>query len=1245
MLKRAVFLLAILVAITAVHIGPVNSAPHATEYGSLPLNFVANQGQMDKKAKFYAKGEGHSIYFTQEGIYLRLIQRNPTAKSQEVLKLSFLNGNENPRLVADNPQVCKFNSYVGNDPARWRTGIPTYGAVVYEDVYENIDVRFYGTNHRLEYDVIVKKGGDPNAVKLRYQGARGLKVNAAGELVASLAHGRLTQKAPYLYQEKGGKRIPVQGSFKQIDADSFGFEVASYDKQRPLVIDPVIEYSSFLGGDIWDYGWAIAIDSQGNAYITGQTDSDDFPEYEGTSAEFYYQVFVAKYSPTGARQYVTVLGSVANNITWDDSERGEAIAVDSEGYAHITGVTPITGVLEGQFPTTTNAFQDLHSGNLDAFYTSLTPGGGIAFSTLIGGIGYDKGLGIAVDDNRDVYIAGVTASTDFPTRSPFQPDMGSNYDAFLMKIDFDSNEYPARTVAYASYLGGDGSDYCYDIDLDSSGNIYLTGDTSSSDFPGTATSAIQSTKSSGSDVFVAKIDTNGSGVDWATYLGSTRNDRGRAIAVDNSGNAYITGYIENTMTVPSNYNFPLVSEIQDQLLGGEEAFVTKVNAAGEAIVFSTFLGGSGGDRGYGIAVDSSNSAYVAGGTVSSDFPIVTPIDGQDTLRGVGNWAGFITRINPAGDGFIYSTYFGSSGSETIRDIAADDSGNAYITGVTYSTTLPAAPRPPDDGPRFINKDDCIIPGCETRNDAFIARISDSGGVPNAPEINVVPTSLNFHNVTTGETSSPLQVTLSNIGSDDLSISSIALETGSDYSVAEGGASPCSGLSPTIAAGENCTVEVVFIPLTLGVRTDTLRISSNDTDEPVVAVDLTGWGATASSSEISVSPLMLDFHDVLVGDTSSPLEVTISNTGGRVLDITEIFLNTDLNQDLPGKGFSFETGGSRPCADLEPSISTGDNCTIEVTFTPHTVASDLEDTLVIYSDDPDQPITNIPLSGNGVAVPAPNIQIEPRTYDFGDVLLAASSLVEVAIMNTGTLDLVVSDISLGGGTDYSVATGGASACASFSPTIPPASECTVEVTFSPQSVSSGITDALNIASNDAADPMMAIALSGNGLNNIVAPITSATGTGVITMDTSANAGTTFSDVETFIENDADINQNNKPVNLSFPDGLISFVVSGVTPGDTATVTLTFPNQIPQGAQYYKVDAAGFYVFANAVISGNTVVLTLTDDGTRAGGDSNGTANDGFIHDPGGLAVPDQTTTQGGGSGSSGGGCFIDSLSVF
>ena len=436
-------------------------------YGKLPLSFIENRGQVDARAGYYAKLSNQSIYFTKEGIVFDFTKREESSKGEinsgkpdkqigerMVFSLNFENSCKDVKLSAVDKLEGKVNYFTG-DKKNWKVDIPTYKEVVYTDVYKGIDLRVYGTGKALEYDFVVNPGADPNDIFLSYKGINGLTTNEEGELVIDTPFGDLKESKPYIYQEIDGKRAVVEGRFvinkgelsnaektKSVEANNsngkqvfYAFNVGSYNRDYALIIDPVLLYSTYLGGSDREIGRGIAVDSSGNAYVTGNTHSLDFPTINAFQNSkgggvFGTDAFVAKLNPSGnVLIYSTYLGGS------DNTDAGRGIAVDSSGNAYVTGVT-----FSPDFPTV-NAFQDTLAGDADAFVTKLNPfGNGLVYSTFLGGSEGESGSGIAVDSSGNAYVTGRTfGSEDFPTVNAFQDTLAGTSDAFVTKLNASGN--------------------------------------------------------------------------------------------------------------------------------------------------------------------------------------------------------------------------------------------------------------------------------------------------------------------------------------------------------------------------------------------------------------------------------------------------------------------------------------------------------------------------------------------------------------------------------------------------------------------------------------------------------------------------------------------------------------------------------------------------------------------------------------------------------------------------------------
>jgi hypothetical protein len=663
-------------------------------YGKLPLQFEANRGQTDPQVKFLSRGAGYTLFLTStEAIMVftssepraaRAEALKPTSKAEErktvtptVLRATLLGADPESRMVGQDELPGKANYFIGSDPTRSRSDVPTYARVHYQDLYPGIDLVYYGNQRQLEYDFVVGAGADPKRIVLGFQGVDRLEVDPQGDLVLHTAAGAIRQRKPVIYQELDGVRKEIQGGYVFTDKHQVGFWVAAYDATRPLVIDPVLSYSTYLGGsDGGEEGRGLTVDASGNAFVTGETNAIDFPTVNPLQPALSgsTDVFVSKLNPSGsALVYSTYIGGAGQDV-------GRSIAVDASGNAYVTGATQST-----DFPTV-SPIQPALLGPEDAFIVKLDPTGSVmVYSTYLGGgsgDGSDAGFDVAVDLAGNAYVTGQTSSTDFPTVNPLQSTFGGFQDAFVAKIN------PAGTaLVYSTYLGGgSGQDSGFGIAVDSAGNGYITGFTTSTDFP--TVNPLQPALSGTGDVFVSKLNPSGSALVYSTYIGGSNFQFGNSIAVDASGNSYVTGTTLATdfPTTPGAFQPTFGGPV-----GGSDAFVIKLNPTGAGFVYSTYLGGGGEDGSAGIAVDSTGNAYVTGQTLSTDFP-TTPGAFQPTFGGPGG-AGdaFVTKLNPTGSGLVYSTYLGGGSvdsSDNGNDIAVDSSGNAYIAGQTSSTDFP-----------------------------------------------------------------------------------------------------------------------------------------------------------------------------------------------------------------------------------------------------------------------------------------------------------------------------------------------------------------------------------------------------------------------------------------------------------------------------------------------------------------------------------------------------------------------------
>jgi uncharacterized repeat protein (TIGR01451 family) len=643
------------------------SHPAASAFGRLPIYFEKNLGQTDDRVRFVARGASYGLFITSTETVAVLRKHHAHDEPPAVIRMRLAGASQHPTVEGIDQQEGKSNYFIGNDPSKWRTNVPLYRKVRLTEAYKGIDVVYYGNQRQFEYDLVVKPGADPRQIRLHFEGAERIDVNATGDLVVRVAGGEIRQRLPFAYQESGVSRQQVEATYRRLNDREFGIAVAAYDTTRPLVIDPVLVYSTYLGGGDFENVDGIAVDSSGNAYLTGSTYSINFPTaspFQASKAGMG-DAFITKINASGsALVYSTYLGG-----SLPDSAAG--IAIDNSGNAYVAGFTFSTN-----FPTASPLQASTGGGISDAFVVKLNASGSaLLYSTYLGGGDEDAARGIAVDGSGSVYVAGYTSSTNFPTASPIQASNGGLRDAFLSKLNASGSG-----LVYSTYLGGSNHDEAYGIAVDGSGNAHLAGYTVSTAFP--TANPLQASKAGNGDAFVTKVNVAGSALLYSTFLGGTDGDAANGIALDSSGNAYIAGYTFSP-------NFPTASPLQPNKAAGSgtDAFVAKLNVSGSALLYSTYLGGNHDDAVTRIAVESSGIAYVAGYTTSTNFPTASPL--QASYAG-GNYDAFVTKLNVSGSAFIYSTYLGGTHDDIAWGLAADSSGNTYVTGLTQSSDFPTA---------------------------------------------------------------------------------------------------------------------------------------------------------------------------------------------------------------------------------------------------------------------------------------------------------------------------------------------------------------------------------------------------------------------------------------------------------------------------------------------------------------------------------------------------------------------------
>ncbi|MCI0626203.1 MAG: SBBP repeat-containing protein [Acidobacteria bacterium] len=657
-------------------------------HSTLPLTFEANEGQAEARVRFLSRGRGYALLLTDTEAFLKLSTaaeprmqragRPSTAQSSgdsrgaaSTVRLKLHGANPHPQVRGTDPMPAKSHYFLGRDPQKWKTGVSHYSKVHYQGVYPGIDLVYYGNQGQLEYDYLVAAGANPDSITFQFQGIEDLAIDAKGDLVIASEAGQLRLNRPRSYQVVNGAPRAVASSYRMKGERQVGFELAAFDPELPLVIDPVLSYSTYLGGNEDDSGLGLAADTDGNAYVTGVTQSATFP---GTSP--------GQGSGSGGDVFVTKLNASGNALIYSvylggsGAEIGHDLAIDATGNVYVSG-----GTRSSNFPITPGAFQTTLRGASDAFVVKLNPAGSqLLYSSYLGGTrdeGWEGG-GIAVDAAGQVYVTGTTDSLDFPTsRFTFQRSYGGgSSDAFITKFNASGS-----SLIYSTYLGGFDLDQGQGIAVDSGGRASVTGRTRSPNF--VLHNAFQPfRRSSLDDAFVTRLNLGGDLVTYSTFVGGSGNDAGYAIAVDGSGNAYVAGETDSS-------DFSTTSNALMQTHGGGlDGFVLKVRTTAfraDSLVYATYLGGSGNDVIRGIATGSPETIYVTGTTDSTDFPSLNP---AQTAFGGGASDAFAAKLDSPGTSLIYATYLGGDGFDSGEAVARGPQGSVFVAGVTESTNFP-----------------------------------------------------------------------------------------------------------------------------------------------------------------------------------------------------------------------------------------------------------------------------------------------------------------------------------------------------------------------------------------------------------------------------------------------------------------------------------------------------------------------------------------------------------------------------
>ncbi len=658
---------------------PVNSHLNPRTIGPRNILFTENMGQWGENVRFRAEGSGASIWFAGSSVYTVFYRQSPPEPPDPLVELQsppgdidyltvrtgFVGAAGDVTAVADGSVYSHESFLFGDDPAKWITNAPTFGAVVINDLYPGIGVRYYSAGQHLEYDFLVEAGADYSTIRLRYDGVQSLSVNEIGDLVVATEWGEMVEQRPVVYQQVGNIRREIAAEF-DVDSDNvFGFQLTgSYNPGLPLVIDPVLSFSTYLGGGSSSAAYGVTFDSAGNIYTTGVTSSVDFPDtnaFQGTMGGGDWDAFVTKFSTDGAAVvYSTYLGGSGDDY-------GYSIATGSDQSPFIVGRT-----LSTDFPTVNPLYAANTSG--DAFVAKLSAdGSSMTYGTYLGGSGSDVAWDVAVDGSDAAYIVGYTASEDYPTYGPIQDSLGGGYDAIVTKINATGTG-----LGFSTYLGGEMNDIGQAVVVSSSGKTYVTGYTASEDFPTAGPLQASIASADRTDLFLSRLSAVGNTLQYSTYFGGTGADLGEDIALGTDGSMYLL-----CRTFSSNY--PLANPIQSSLRGFSDMAVTRISAAGNTVLYSTYIGGTGEETAGGLGVDDSNRMFIVGHTSSTNFPSVSAFQPD---YGGGDFDAVALRLSADGSVYDYATYLGGSGSDFALDVAVGDDSHVYVAGQTGSTDFP-----------------------------------------------------------------------------------------------------------------------------------------------------------------------------------------------------------------------------------------------------------------------------------------------------------------------------------------------------------------------------------------------------------------------------------------------------------------------------------------------------------------------------------------------------------------------------
>ena len=1083
MLRRALALVIVSLGVACAFLLARPSAPHRTGASSatvaplgsstvgieqklaqMPLSFEQNAGQTDSSVNFLARANNYTLFLKPTeavlSAYAPTDRKHParTALGSAAVRMRFVNANENAKVEGEDNSAGVSNYFMGKDPKTWRTNVPRYKDVRVRGLYDGIDLLYYGKDRELEHDLIVAPGKDPGVIGMSFGDAAELKIDPAGDLVVGLKNGELRLRKPRIYQHEGEKLAAVDGGYVLRGANQIGFSIGKYDPSQPLVIDPVLVFSTYFGGNGGDgvsvVIESVALDASGNIYVAGITSSPSFPlksPFQGTvpadacgtmaAPAMCLLGFVSKFNPSAsALIYSTYFGGTS------DEEEADSVAVDANENVYVAGNT-----IAADFPTTMGAFSTTFVAGTcqespqfefpcrEAYVAKFdSSGASLDYSTYVGSVGDTAIFGsrsLVVDSSGHAFLNGNTSSTSFPTTpTAFQPtcilaveDGNLCFKAFVTELN------PAGSgLVYSTYLGGSGEDNGGQIALDSTGLAVVAGGAQSTDFP--LVNPVQTTPSQG---FFAKLKADGSGLVFSSYFGGPQNSNTliEGIALDQNDDIYLAGLASGPFpTTPGAY----LTSIPPTLTG-EFGFVSKIDKSGSTVVYSTWLAGPGpGTNEFtsagALAVDSLGQAYVVGSTSEAEFPQVNPLF-PDFVGGTCTGAGqlectkaFVSVFNATGSLLVFSTYLGGSGVDAAVSMALDPSQSIYVVGQTSSTDFPVV----NAFQSTYSGGNCTTAPC---SDGFLAKMQI---VP----VSASPGGLTF-SADVGSTSPAQNVTISNASTQAIPVTAVVASTGF---------SETNTCAAGIPAGGACTVSVSFSPTAAGPATGSLTVTYTAAAGGTVAVPLTGTGTVPT---VTVAPTSLQFSSQAIGSPSASQTVTVTNGGNGPLVFSNIATTGDFSQ-------------TNTCT---PSVPANSACTIAVVFTP--VASGARSGQLTITDNVGSSPQMVPLTGTGSG---PVATLSPGSLQFNSQVVGTISAAQpVTLMNSGTSSFTIASISASG--DFGETnTCGASLAA--------AASCSLSVTFSPTGIGSR-TGSVTVTDSAFGSPHV-VALSGTGVGFSLAP---------------------------------------------------------------------------------------------------------------------------------------------------------------